>query len=667
MHPGQKIALFVGVLSALAGAGLIVFLFLPAAPESIDLPPGETPVEETVVDGEGEEPAAPEIPPSGGRETPPAEDTGDTGAEETDSTPAQPTHVLRGRLVTKEVLLPGGSVIKVIGTGKGDDREIVMQGRPDGTFEIDISSFFTGEEDVEEMEVLADHPAYLPAAKQVDAGSPTSRDATPVVFSAELPLVFAGIVKGRVLNDSLKPVEGAHVAVTGKKKGVYHRKPYDRAETGKDGSFRLRAGATGETLLVAAYGGFAPAWAEILATVGEETRADPLVLKPGLSIRGRVSLAGGKPAKMWEVAAHAKGARDSIYVGDAWRVGWVGKTLVLSRATAVTDEEGRYEITGLSPVLHSVRPGGAVWEAAVFTHMSLYQRDDLRKIVEAPAAGVDFEVACSRLHIRVRDGDRPVPNAHVTILYEGGVSLSADDQGHTALDVPPGAVLRILVQMTGFEVYQGETKAPPDGEEATFVVRLQRTRRRLFFTLRSTEGDVPSKATYALFEPGTEADGIFFRSAKVKDGAFFVANPAPGVQILRVRPGDDWRAGLSYWTEAEKQVEIPEAGEVRVVLETKRAGRIRVAARGPDGGFLRAKCVVRDRSGNVLPVIFVVRKRRSSSRSPRLRGEPCMVVPSFAPGHYQLEFSLNGYYAKTVPAEVRAGEITEVDVKLDPE
>ena len=134
--------------------------------------------------------------------------------------------------------------------------------------------------------------------------------------------------------------------------------------------------------------------------------------------------------------------------------------------------------------------------------------------------------------------------------------------------------------------------------------------------------------------------------------------------------GESYYRSLTYWCDAEAEGDL-RAGETTTLdVELRRGGRVRLAARAPDGRAVAAECVLVDEAGERVPAMYLQRSAEGSvtGNDGIQAGEtPTEIDRALPPGRYALEVREKGYRPQRVAFEVRAGESTDVTVRLEPE
>ena len=140
----------------------------------------------------------------------------------------------------------------------------------------------------------------------------------------------------------------------------------------------------------------------------------------------------------------------------------------------------------------------------------------------------------------------------------------------------------------------------------------------------------------------------------------------PGRFTLIARPGTDFWDDAGYHLEIRREIVLPPEGELELRLALRAGGRLRIAARDAAGALLEADCVIRDGAGEAQAVTFSTHSEHVAMSQGDALGSlsPSSVAPPLPPGRYTIELSLDGYEPRTVEAEVKENETTNVDVGL---
>jgi hypothetical protein len=250
---------------------------------------------------------------------------------------------------------------------------------------------------VKRLVVIADDPGYALAQQVVALPHESSRQGeAPIVLDVEISVQAATSISGRVLDEAGSPVAGACVLLFAREKT---KEPLAEAACASDGRFVLRPGRGGSLELIASTRspGSGRWYASPLmrpTSIDLELESDQgrdvgdLLLHPGAFIAGVVRF-GGKPVAGIHVSAglrNASHAFESTSLAFSRSAG--AGALENSRATALTDAQGRYRLDGLAQ---------GEYEVVVVSGEDGMLFDDDEKTrpsrtVNAPASSADFEL-----------------------------------------------------------------------------------------------------------------------------------------------------------------------------------------------------------------------------------------------------------------------------------
>jgi hypothetical protein len=601
--------------------------------------------------------------------------------EDAPPTEAEPaptfTHVLVGTvggLQPGEAAATRVSVHRLYHYGWVNDDVPALHGAvaADGTFEVDVSSFFEAGNPPTQIQATFDHPAYalLKHKVRMQDGKPRGPDG-PVEVRADVTLVRALVVEGQITSEVGDPLEGVQVALLEREGEGFRRNAVDDlvapevAKSDPDGRFRLRSPRPGRFLVATLSRTWLPACREVRLELG--VRLDPVLLRltPGLRIAGRVTVNGRPLPKARVEAERLEAAQEMRFRFHAfvWREGrlWPGERY------AETDERGRYVVTGLDPgawtlalgYVHSVH----LWRS--------FHRAGARQ-VEPPVEGTDFDIQAVEVEVRVLSGAEPVKDPTVTIVRPG-----EEDSAHWTSQrsvvraiVPADTTLVAKVTHDRYATKLQEFRTQSAGTKHVEVVDLgpPRDLATLVVALTDTEGRPIDRATFE-FQPldghGRLAFGMTDpeRSA---DGVYRLEDLEPGRKALFVLPGRSDMDFTGYFLMLREEVDLVAGRETRLTLKAALGGRLRVAVRDEEGKLLDAYAVLRDARGRKLEVSYVSGGENFASMSSGGpgTGSPSVVEPPLEPGEYRIELSVPGRESKTLDVKVDAGKTTDVDVTL---
>lgn len=527
----------------------------------------------------------------------------------------------------------------------------------DARFEIDVTDLVT--DAVGEFEVTADHPAYLPASGKVRVSQAIAESGSRCL-RVRIELKGARSFTGRVVDANGEPVAGARVAALLATRDSEWRKEVDLATTDAEGAYRVRTGLDGTWYVAAVAPDRVPASYRVDAATTETTLPD-LVLTDGVAIRGTVSLAG-EPVPRAVVAARRRADGSVTVGGRSFR--FQEDRFCRGTATAVCDDRGQFQISGLLPGTFDLAvrqiPGCAL-------HMAIGANAKTR--VTAPARDVVLDLESARIDVFVRHEGASVAGLGMMMSGDGMVGRKSDSNGKAGFLVKPGETYRIVIGDKAYEPVEKEVVAPGAGETLVESVELQPRRERpsLLVTFRTPAGIPLARAGFGFYEEDHPSSLRFWRDVVAKDGRFLVGELRPGRWRVVCRPGG-WAVSHEHLLDAETTVDVPEHGSVTTAVSTRPGGRLRIVVRDPQGRPVQARC--RLMQGSVIvPATFHTRSSDGGSYSMSGYGTGagvCDVLRALPAGKYRIAFTNERYREHVVDVVIESGETTEVDVTLVP-
>ena len=556
--------------------------------------------------------------------------------------PASAAAAAKAKLRVRVELSDGRSVpVRVSIRGEGSKGPIRAEVSPEAVAEFDVTSL--GKSKL--LVVHAEHDDYLPAVAEAPRGG-----------EAVLRLFRAAVVHGRVLDANGKPFRGANVALFAFRNGNPDDEPLVHGGTDDDGRYRLRTGSEGALVVVAMEEGRVPAAARVEAFVGRETEAAPLVLARGEAIAGRVTVNGNAPSQQAVLEAAPRIEGHLFWHGA---VLWVDPSVHVGEALGFADDRGNYRIAGLVPGAYRVSlsmmgQGGAEVSA------SAGERD-----VNAPATGVDFDLASSTLLLRFAAEDDEVssPRYRLRITGKKSTNISTTRPDPIRVHVIPDTEYRIELDAAGRSPVAVGVRAPPAGETLEVEIKPGRklARATLLLTLRAADGAPPERAGIEFF--GKDDSPVVQRDVA---GEIELNDLPVGHYRLVVSPEPWWLRRSGLWQRAETEIELRAGAPNRVTLDVVRGGTARITARSAAGRLLQPRCRVLDANGKQITVAFV-RDDGSRGGSEMLQeGGPSDIHPALPEGRYTLQFGLAGFQDLTRQVDIRPGERTKVELTLTP-
>jgi hypothetical protein len=387
-----------------------------------------------------------------------------------------------------------------------------------------------------------------------------------------------------------------------------------------------------------------PASIAATARAGEPTALDDLVLREPALVAGRVRFTDGTPVARAELFLGPRGTRTlklnehvGLTVGDDGR---------LAAATGIhTDADGGFSLAsqpGTTVVVGVLRIEGFVtWGDLVLRATAPEQ---VQMTVPLP------------ITLRPRRNGQPCPDAQVELPNELR-ARSADGQLRVIL-FEPSMSLRVRsggARSRAIELQRGQAGSTVD-------VDLDQPLAPVAIEFR---GD--GKVRQAVFEFTPLPAGESWREYLQRDdrGEPFRMLVTPGRYRLTVRaaPGEH---GSTFLRAQSLDIDVGTAGGAWT-LPMSFGGRISVAATDRDGRFVGGRCTVRDRDGRDRTSRCVVRDGNSADIG--AAGELLLtgvneLADLLDPGDYDVELDLGAHGIERRRVTVRAGEVTEVAIRV---
>ncbi len=529
---------------------------------------------------------------------------------------------------------------------------------PPGPFTIDAAALAPEGFTAVEVEVAVDGPSYVPS--HVRLRVPAAKEgAAPraAVAAGILRADAARIVSGRVVDASGAPPAAARLGGFAIPDGKLAGMPTDSCDVDLDGAFRLRIRRGEPHAIVAASPGFAPALREVDAGA-YDLDLGLLVLDTGATLSGVVigpsgtSAARGSVAVVTQTNTYARnfGQRDQQIVIDA------GEAIV-SGFLARLDPGGTFSVGGLAARKYRITP-----YAPGVSH-------------DVSESAVVEAVAPATLELRLEGSEVAfVAAAHGGASVRGTASssrstpLSVGEDGTLRFVAAPGVHYSVRLEAVGCEPVTLELDAPPKGERAVHTVTLGPKVPRGTWDVRLVDpgGKPVEVAAFGVGPAGARFPNTLPRTVRAKDGVLRLDDIPAGDYRVFVRPGADWDSTATFWHEivAEIQVRpgVPQAAE----YELRSGGRLRIAARDPEGRYVAARCRIVDASGAAVEALFghhVGTNLYVGVQSLSSVGASD-VFPVLAPGTFTVSVDAEGFLPGTRKVTVTERQVTEVELLL---
>jgi RNA polymerase sigma-70 factor (ECF subfamily) len=546
------------------------------------------------------------------------------------------------------------------------------------------------------LQIQAQDPEYVDVGQYVDVlDASGGAHAPPFTFHVDLKTRPTAHVHGRVVNERGEPLGG--VTVGWEDFGGAERQP---SITDGFGRYRLESSSVGkmplhawvatppssgaERALLPALEELMPATIEAECTPGVDSPVADIVLHCGATIDGLVVDASGDPEPGAVVTAH----RGSSAPGVSLKLSPEGATLVLGKVPSdapssddpqfsierktTCDDEGRFRIKGLKPGLWLV---GVTGRGSVGVHPVVQlDRGVTATEVTAPAHDVEIVDPLALLQLHVTFRSSPLSQTPICIrgtsrdaLRSSDLGGQTDANGDLEFLGLPGCPFQLFI----FNRSDIESSTPPihldEGDvDRRFVIEAEPRHPRASLAVR-LRGPSDAKLTRAWLRatPSSGDTDPIERSLDSADGTFVLADLPLGTYRVLVRPGaGDFGTG-GFFEEQSLDVTLAEPIRSEISLDVRPTGRLQVRVLDPDGNGIAASLVLSNARGEPIASTFARVDSNSAVYSPDLTiAEGCFVTPPPPPGRYHLALSAEGFFSKSIDAEVRSCETTDVVVTL---
>ncbi|HPF14467.1 MAG: carboxypeptidase regulatory-like domain-containing protein [Planctomycetes bacterium] len=507
--------------------------------------------------------------------------------------------------------------------------------------------------DLEQLYSDAKMGVELPAGEQREVRLVLSRGCT---------------IMGRVLDDQGQPMANIEVRLTDNLPWMRMLGGPPKSKTDAEGRYRIGPVGEGVQTVEASEDGRLPAKSEELELVDGEVRSGvDLVLSLGASITGRVLDPAGTPVARAQVVAETRQAADNL---GPWGGG--GRK---EAASASTDSDGRFELTGLEQgkftIKASRRGEGTLGEKATFYGEANAVAAGTQNLVLRLAAPIVLAGSV------VDDLGQPVKRFSLTgrSTVDGGPTEKQnfdDPDGAFQFERLPAGSWTLAVDAKGY--YQGDA-IPVDLPGAPKDLRIVVQRCAAISGVVLDSGGAPiAGAAVTAKEPGANTGfqgwGGGPRTVSDSEGAYVLEDLDP-VTWEVVASAPDWADSPA--TTVTLAPGIPAEG---VALTLRRGGRIVGVVSSPDGTPLAGQRI----SWGDNPMGFGGRGEATSDASGRFSFD------KVTPGEWQVTatppmdvlgdrmqkargpqaFTAMMEDLLTTTADVREGETTEVLLGGDP-
>lgn len=580
-------------------------------------------------------------------------------------------YLLRGRVTGPDGAPAAGTAIQVTAAVVSYNRlevEIDARTGEDGTYEVGVGALFDVEDELPLILIVqAEHPRFMPGSVRIPI---TGRDRTGAgrVYTGDVELRSAAVLRGQLLHEDGSPVTNGWVRILRLIDGTV-RQPegvQESTPTDSEGRFRLaHSEDDAEMVLFANAPGLLPATRTVQLHTDRTTELDPIVLGRGHAISGWLRVRGEPLAGMQvRCQRHWKDGSRSVIVGRrSAAVLWKDGVVTPQEKITTTDENGRFELTGLTPHEWHVRlhHGGSI-----SVHWDLI-RDGLKPKFTAPAKDVVIDLDGVLVTLRIVDEDgTPIPRMGTSA---GGFGVATDDDGVLRTLWPANVTKSIRIRREPQYVTQNVTIETGEvGTDIERTITLQRAKPGpvLEVTLEGEDADRIDIIGVALHQSGSRRYPQHSATVRRVDGVFRFTRAVPGAFEVEVRPDGTYRGGSGHYLPHRQLLVIPEVGTEHVTAKLKRGGRLAVEVRGPDARLIGPRAKVTDADGRPLRVFFWGRGGvTGGGSSGRLSSiAPTMIDPALPAGTYHLHLTYRGYEDLTLTGEVEVGKTTTLTATM---
>lgn len=286
-----------------------------------------------------------------------------TAAAESPALPAPERFTAMGRILGAKTIDCGEVHIAVAGLrhdgGPEMETRVEGLGRTDGSYELDVGNLFdprSSEPAIEELLLRFDHPRYCPAELRVRVASGRKDGAGRTTFRADVPLVEASVVKGRILAPNGRPAALGVACAFHVLDGSPVTPAVDAASCRDDGSFALRVNPTQNLLLALLDDRSRPTTLAIELANARDHDVGDVQLRAGARISGSVrrngaTLAGARV----ELQPEESGSTCSVLLPSRpISLIWRDSRFERGRSACTSDGVGDFAFDGLVPAAYTL-------------------------------------------------------------------------------------------------------------------------------------------------------------------------------------------------------------------------------------------------------------------------------------------------------------------------
>ena len=549
------------------------------------------------------------------------------------------------------------------------------------------------------LDFVANDPGYMPVVRSVDLSQRRPQECADFEWTVEV--VPAGRVTGLVdaRERGARAAQAGLGAVAALFEGTLDEASGTLVDVGRaDDRYVLRAPKSGTYTIVLAARDLAPLQLPVEVVVGAEREQPTATFDRGASIEGvvrwpppdRVALAFLRTGAAVTAIAQTGGGKSLDLPGHPLL--YANGKLERRSATVTTDfpVRGRaaFRIDGLE-VGHAYRVllGDPSLAGAAGSPVSAPP-------VVAPARDVELFFDLAWLNVTVLCGDRPLPDARVSVS-----SLRPDPEGarRSSFFLPPFHEGELLVEAEGYEPAREHFTMGPAGTTTSALVLLVRKAVHARLEL-SVDCDAFETVHYACvsFEPVDAAAGPAFTRgaflvgkwlhfAELPEGTFRLRFDALSGEIRGKEPAavDELPPHRlrHQLLDPDVVVELADGETATRSVVLHEGAALRLTCHDVLGNPLAAECRLADAAGKAVAFVFVKSEaplywdaRRGAAlfeSGARTYGgqtldgsTPCRTDPALKPGRYVLTVLREGFDRAELAFDLAPGELRDCDVVL---
>ncbi len=476
-------------------------------------------------------------------------------------------------------------------------------------------------------------------------------------IDVDLEFLRLSTVSGSVIEATGSPMAGATVAVFSTSADNQAPGLLASQSTREDGSFLFELESCGRIAVAAYFPGFTAATRDAELPCERSIELPSLRLTRGVCIRGSVrTVAPGRSVEGMSVRArpmNTGGSKGQLVVGrESFQ--WTANGLQPYSLSAMTDDEGEFEICGLLPGVYSLHCAGTPCWLPGLTDTSL--------VVTAPVESVVMELTHPILRVSVTHEGGPVTRAFVSLRPSEFAEMKCPThrEGVAEIGVHPDVAYTAEVGGDGYESTEISIAPLASGEVRLERVQLQKLALGGTLNLEiDAETQAPLEYVCVVLERVVDGNPI-------TESARFIDQRVVGKRATITNlPHDRYRVAVrAFGCHDVRTMLAPATFEVDIRSgETKtepvwlpRGGRVQVRVRDPAGAVLPARCWIDVGSPGRWPLHF----------TPIVSGGVVELTQTLWTGDYTVHCELDGYRSAESSFTVRADELTRQTVTLTP-